>query len=716
MSGSDSWIKVVAPFLLALAAVSTTLEKHPPPKEESLTTPSVLLITLDTVRADHIGCYGYSRIETPAIDGLASDGVRFENAYAQVPITLPSHAVILTGTYPLFSGVRDFTSPPLPINIPTLAEMLRRSGYQTAAFVSSFVLNSMWGLNRGFEVYDDDMGIDKNRPRYLFLLARRGDDTTDRFLAWLNRNGNTPFFAWLHLYDAHSPYRSPEPYHGRYAGRPYDSAIAFDDAQVGRVISRLRALNLYTNTLVVLLSDHGESLGEHGESEHGFFLYNATLRVPLIIKLPGEPLKSVAVSQPASTVDVASTIAQTCKLAPALSRSLQGRSLLNPSVLKGSGEPKGRPSEVVYAESYYPRHSFGWHELRALLTRDFKYIDAPRPELYDLHQDPAERSNILAANSAVASTLRENLREFDRKFAVPEKRSAAAALDPETLERLRSLGYVAYKAGAAETGDGETRADPKDKVAILNHILRASDLSGRAKYAEADHLLAEVERQEPDLYVVPFQRGENLLAWRKPQLAVEEFVKALSRNPTFDQAALGLGRAYFLLDQDEQAATAFELALRSNENNFLARLALGKVHWRQNRVEKAESEFRAVVESHPEFGEARADYGIILAIRRNYSESLPQIQRGIELGFSEAIAYNYLGVCQAELGRPWEAIRSYEKAVELDPRYSAAYLNLALQYRNQGYPAKALAYYATVCKLSDELCKQYASQFASPKS
>jgi arylsulfatase A-like enzyme/Tfp pilus assembly protein PilF len=684
-----------------LTGFSATLDLQTSRKAGAAATPSVLLITLDTVRADHIGCYGYSRIETPAIDRLASDGVRFENAYTQVPITLPSHAVILTGTYPMFSGVRDFTSPPLSANIPTLAEMLRRSGYQTAAFVSSFVLNSMWGLNQGFEVYDDDMGIDRNRPRYLFLLARRGDYTTDRFLAWLGRNGNKPFFAWLHLYDAHSPYRSPDPYHSRYSGRAYDGAIAFDDAQVGRVISRLRALNLYDDTLIVLLSDHGESLGEHGESEHGFFIYNATLRVPLIVKLPGQTVRSRAVSRPVSTVDVASTIAQTCKIAPAESGSLQGRSLLGPSVLKVSPGLKYDPSEAVYAESYYPRHSFGWRQLRAVVTPDFKYIDAPRPELYDLHNDPGERSNRVVGNSAVASALRERLNEFERKFATAEKQSARAALDPETLERLKSLGYVAYNAGAAENDADGTGADPKDKVGVLNRILRASDLSGAAKYAEADQVLAEVERREPGLYVVPFQRGENLLAWGKPQLAVEEFGKAVSRNPSFDQAALGLGRAYSMLDQNERAATAFELALRSNENNFLARVALGKVYWRQNALDKAESEFRAVVKSHPEFGEAHADYGIILAIRRRYSESLPEIQRGLELGSREATAYNYLGVCQAELGHPWEAIRSYAKAVELDPRYSAAYLNLALQYRNHGYRAKALGYYKTVCKLSE---------------
>src|SRR5215831_5682233 len=189
MSRSHSWIQVAGPLLLALAGFSATLEPQTSGKRVSPTSPSVLLITLDTVRADHIGCYGYSRIETPAIDRLASDGVRFENAYTLVPITLPSHAVILTGTYPMFSGVRDFTSPPLAANVPTLAERLRRHGYHTAAFVSSFVLNSMWGLNRGFEVYDDDMAIDQNRPRFLFLLARRGDYTTDRFLTWLDRNG-----------------------------------------------------------------------------------------------------------------------------------------------------------------------------------------------------------------------------------------------------------------------------------------------------------------------------------------------------------------------------------------------------------------------------------------------------------------------------------------------------------------------------------------------
>jgi len=715
MSTSHVWLRGAAIFLAGSTALSATWDLQTS-RKAAVTTPSVLLITLDTVRADHIGCYGYSRIETPAIDRLASDGVRFENAYTLVPITLPSHAVILTGTYPMFSGVRDFTSPPLPANVPTLAEMLRHHGYHTAAFVSSFVLNSMWGLNRGFEVYDDDMAIDLNHTRFLFLLARRGDYTTDRFLTWLDRNGNKPFFAWLHLYDAHSPYRSPDPYHSHYSGRPYDGAIAFDDAQVGRVMSRLRALNLYDDTLVVLLSDHGESLGEHGEAEHGFFVYNATIHIPLVLKLPKQASRALAVSQPVSSLDVASTIAQVCRVPAAESGSLQGRSLLGTTISGGLSGPKPGPSQAVYAESFYPLHSFGWHPLRALVTDGLKYIDAPRPELYDLQRDPGERLNIVAGNSATAAALRDDLTAVGRRFAAPERNSPAPTLDAETLEKLKSLGYVAYKAGAVENDGNETAADPKDNVGVFNRILRASDLSGVGKYADADETLAQVEREEPDLYVVPFQRGENFLAWGRPALAVAEFSKALSRNPTFDQAALGLGRAHFLLGQNEQAATAFELALRSNKNNFLAKAALAKVHWKQNQVGKAELEFREITKSHPEFGEAHADDGIMLTILGRYSEALPEIQRGIELGSQEAIAYNYLGVCQAELGHPSDAIHSYEKAVELDPRYSVAYLNLALQYRNQGFRAKALAYFETVCRLSEELCKQYASQFAPPKS
>jgi arylsulfatase A-like enzyme/Flp pilus assembly protein TadD len=664
------------------------------------------------------------------MDGLAAAGVRFENAYAQAPITLPSHAVILTGTYPMFNGVRDFTSPGLPQNIPTLAEMLTRKGYHTAAFVSSYALNSMWGLNRGFEVYDDNLGLEPGRSSDIFLVERRGDRTVDRLLAWLNQQGSAPFFVWLHLYDPHSPYHPPEPYLSRYASHPYDGEIAFADAQVGRVLTRLKEMHRFDSMAVLLLSDHGESLGEHGEQEHGFFIYNATLHVPLILKMPetgngirdtghgtpdtrsprgsgsAHPVSRV-ITLPVGTVDVAPTIAQVCGIPSAETRSFQGRSLLPALSQPSSGEDAS-----VYAESYYPRDSFGWHELRGLLNTHFAYIDAPRPEIYDLQHDPDESHNLAPANASLAASLREKLEEVERRYTGREL-SAPTPSDPETVERLRSLGYVSLQSSAT-TQNNPRRADPKDKIETLHRILCASDLRRVGKYADAEKLLANLEATEPTLYVVPFERGENYLAWSKPQRALPEFGKTLSLNPTFDQAVLGLGRAHFILGQDKPAAESLELALHMNPRNFLARLALAKVYWRENLPAKAEPELEQVLKEHPELPEGHADYAITLAKLGKYREAMPHFERALSAGYRDPVLYNYLGISCGEMGEPDKAREAYQQAVALNPGYAAAYLNLALLARKQNQPEEARQYFQKTCQLSAPLCHQYAAQFPNP--
>jgi choline-sulfatase len=699
-------------LLGALALLATALPSlSPGPKLDdppNPTPPSVLLVTIDTLRADHVGCYGYHQVKTPTLDQLAAEGIRFDHAYAQVPITLPSHAVILTGTYPMFNGVRDFTSPGLPDNVPSLAEILRRGGYHTAAFVSSFVLNSMWGLSRGFEVYDDVAGADSNPGQTLFQLERRGDHTVDRMLDWLDHRSREPFFVWLHLYDPHSPYRPPEPYRSQYASHPYDGEIAFDDVQVGRVVARLRELGLLDRTAIVLTSDHGESLGEHGEGEHGFFIYNATLRVPLILKLPTGWPRRRTISLPVGTVDIAPTIARLCGISTSATRSFQGHSLFEAIEETASGG-----TEAVYGESYYPKDSFGWHELRAVVTSRFKYIDAPRPELYDLERDPGERSNLAQASSATASSLRDRLMAFEGRFGRVQPPPETSPMSPERQEKLRALGYLSYQARSVTITNAARAADPKDKIGTLNRILRTSDLMRAGKFAEADETLASLEKAEPSLYVLPFQRGENSLAWGKPGAAVPEFRKAVSLNPSFDQAFLGLGRAYFQIGQDDKAAEALESALQLNPRNFLARVALAKVYWRQNQLARAEAELAQVVRERPEFAEARGDYGIILAKRGRYREALPEIERGIQSGDQDAVAYNYLGVTYAELGDSAKAVAAYEQAVQINPRYAAALMNLALQYRKQGQTAKARGYYQKVCEASQELCRQYAPQFSA---
>jgi arylsulfatase A-like enzyme/Flp pilus assembly protein TadD len=633
--------------------------------------------------------------------------VRFENAYAQAPITLPSHTVILTGTYPMFNGVRDFTSPGLPVNIPTLAEMMRRKGYRTAAFVSSYAVNSLWGLNRGFEVYDDDLGLESGRSNDIFMVERRGDRTVDRLLAWLSQQGNVPFFVWLHLYDPHSPYHPPEPYLTKYASHPYDGEIAFDDAQVGRVLAQLKEMQRLSAMAVLLLSDHGESLGEHGEDEHGFFIYNATLHVPLILKLPENSPGVRTIARPVGAVDVAPTIAQLCGIPAAETRSFQGRSLL-PVV---SSVPSGADA-AVYAESYYPRDSFGWQELRGLLNSHYAYIDAPRPELYDLQHDPEERHNLAQSIASLAASWRERLKEVERRYT-GRAASTSAALDPETVERLRSLGYVSFKSSPASENDAH-RADPKDKIANLRRILHASDLRRSGKYAEAEEELAALEETDPALYVVPFERGENFLAWAKPQQALPEFGKALSQNPTFDQAMLGLGRAHFMLGQDKPAAESLELALHMNPRNFLARLALGKVYWQQNLPAKAEPELARVVKEHPELPEGHADYAIILAKMGKYREALPQFLRALAMEYRDPMVYNYLGISYGETGELEKAGEAYQQAVALDPNYAAAYLNLALLSRKQNHPEEARQYFQKTCHLSTTLCKRYEAQFPKP--
>lgn len=670
----------------------------------------VILITIDTLRADHLHCYGYSKIETPSVDSLAAEGVRFAHAYAQVPITLPSHAVILTGTYPMFNGVRDFTSAGLPVTIPTLAESFRRAGYRTAAFVSSYALNSLWGLNRGFEVYDDNVGLGSGKQHDMFLLERRGDRTIDKAIEWVSHQTNTPFFLWIHLYDPHSPYHPPEPFLERYRTHPYDGEIAFDDAQIGRFIRELRNLGLFDRTTIALLSDHGESLGEHNEDEHGFFVYTATLHVPLVVKLPGSAARGTVIEQPVGTIDVPSTLSRLAGIPQGDTRSFQGHALLD---LRGKFV--AAQGQGVYAESYYPHDSFGWHELTALLISRYQFIDAPRQELYDLDRDSKEETNLARANSDIANSLRQTLEAAEHRYSSALAKPAAFQPDPETVERLKSLGYISYQADVSRSTGSAHRADPKDKIGVLNQILRAGDAARAGRFADADLLLSVIEKGEPDLYLIPFQRAENFLAWGKTPDALPLFQRALALNPSFDQTALGLGRTYFVLGRMKEAQDAFELALDRNPNNYLARMALAKVYWRQQSLEKAEAQLRILIRTHSEYAEAHALYGIILAKTQHYPGGIKEIETGLSQGFQDALAYNYLGVCYAETGDANRAEQNYRKAVALDPRYSAAYLNIALMEKKSGRQDEAAKDFQKVCNLSTELCDQYRSSFSDPQ-
>jgi len=411
----------------------------------------VVIVTLDTTRADRLPAYGFGGVDTPALDSLARRGVVFERAMSVAPLTLPAHASLFTGVYPPRHGVRD-NADALSAARPTLASLLRAHGFRTAASVGSIVLTADRGLGRGFDAYCDDIGrTSEGRLR----AQRPGNEVMDDALAWLKTVGHQPFFLWVHLYDVHQPYAPPEPYGTRYREMPYLGEIAFADEQIGRLLRALDSHALTDRTAVVVAGDHGESLGDHGEEAHGLFIYESVLHVPLIVSAPG--IRPRRVAAPVSSVDLTPTVLE---LTGIEAGDMDGISLRRLLIAGGAASERS-----IYAESMFPRR-FGWSPLRAVRDGRFKFIDAPRPELYDLDADPEEQENLIAGRPAIAAALAAKLG--------PDTGVAhRAAIDPSVGQRLASLGYVAPALAAPPHTSASGRADdPKDHVEGYNQTMR----------------------------------------------------------------------------------------------------------------------------------------------------------------------------------------------------------------------------------------------------
>ena len=418
---------------------------------------NLVVITLDTTRADHLGAYGFQSIETPHIDELAREGVLFVQTSTTSPLTLPAHASLYTGRFPFSHGVRDNAGFTLDARETTLAEILKRRGYSTGAFVSSVVLDAAKGLNQGFDFYRDDFASPAP-PGPAVALRRPADDVTDDALSWLAQVGSSRFFAWLHFYDAHAPYQPRSPYREWYATRPYDAQIAFMDAQVGRLLDFLRERALLERTIVVVIADHGEGLGDHRETAHGIFLYDNVIRVPFIIRAPFAGLRARIVDDVTRTVDVMPTLLELIEVAAP--ENSEGKSLL-PLM---TGEARSLNLDA-YAESLYPLYRFGWSDLRALRSGRFKVIAAPRPELYELDRDPFEAHNVFDAQRALGERMIERLREIERSARSSTAEGARPQIDAETAAKLASLGYVSRPTVAAARDE---LPDPKDLIGTLD--------------------------------------------------------------------------------------------------------------------------------------------------------------------------------------------------------------------------------------------------------
>ena len=413
---------------------------------------NLLLITLDTMRADRLPAYGFTGVLTPALDRIAAEGAVFEEAYAAVPLTLPSHVSLFTGLYPPRHGVRDNAGAPLSGEFTTLAEVLRERRMTTAAFVASSVLAPGRGLEQGFDLYSAG---EPARCSGAPPARRRAGAVVDEATSWLERHDTEPFFAWIHLYDTHRPYDLPAEYKDRYLD-PYLAAIAYEDAQIARVIGHLETRGLLTSTLIVVAGDHGESLGDHGEKSHGIFLYQEALRVPFMVRGPGvSPRRVTAVAR---LVDVMPTVLD---LFGVSTSGLDGVTLAQAGT-RSSTDPRLE----VYSESMYPRR-FGWAPLRSLRADRYKVIDAPRAELYDLINDPGEERNVLVEHPSVAAAMLHRLRAFESGQEPPA--TPSAEVDTAVLDRIASLGYVGSIAAQASAPIGE-QTDPKDRIAVFNKI------------------------------------------------------------------------------------------------------------------------------------------------------------------------------------------------------------------------------------------------------
>lgn len=577
------------------ALLTVSLLAADTPKENP---PDVYLITIDTLRADHLHCYGYEKIATPAIDALANSGIRFSQAFTPSPLTNTSHTTILTGLLPSSHGVTDFGIPLAPSH-PTMAELLAQHGYHTAAFIGAVILDSKSlapGLDRGFEFYDNFPEHSSTKERW-GRVERRGGDVVKRAEAWMTAHPRGPRFVWVHLYDPHDPYEPPSPYSTTYKDRLYDGEIAYADSALANFVVYLKTHGWYENSVVIVVGDHGEGLGEHHEDTHGIFLYDSTIHVPLILKLPGAAKAARVVDAQVRTTDILPTVLElTATSAPA---RVDGESLT--PYLTGADTT----NRIAFGETDYPMR-FGWAPLRSVRRDGFKFIEAPRPELYDVHADPGELNNTYAPWNANVQKSRDLLADLRSKM--PPKAPSSATVGQGTLSELRALGYL----GPADAGSSTTvpepslLPDPKDKIEeqnLLHRAMLASD-AGNASQARTD--LEKVLLLNPQSATALRQLGEIELQAKDYVSSAEHLKAARAIQPADATVAYELGQALVKTGNFEDARDALEASLKLAPGQVPARILLGNVYLQLKKPAAAADQFEAALLVDANNAEAKA--------------------------------------------------------------------------------------------------------------
>ena len=629
----------------------------------------VVLICVDTLRADRLPVYGYRKVATPALDQLARDSVVFDDAISHVPLTLPSHVSLFTGLLPFQHGVRDNLGFRLSAAHPTLATLLHPSGYAAGAAVSAVVLDHGSGVSQGFDYWEDRIEA-QNVAQAIGQVQRPGDETARLLETWIaGQPEGGKFLAFLHLYEPHSPYAPPEPFRTRYRENPYDGEIASADAIVGRFLDFLKQKNLYDRSLVIFLSDHGEGLGDHGEDEHGILLYREEIRVPLFVKLPGAKPPGRRVTQPVQLADVLPTVlAVVGEKTPA---GLPGRSLLDATT---SAPPAARR---VYSETLYPRYHFGWSDLASLTDDRYQYIHAPRAELYDWRADPGEKNDLAAGLSPAFRSMRAELVKIDRPLQSP------GASDPETVKKLASLGYI----GAAAPSDGKDLPDPKDRLGTIDQLKDATRLVSQFRDGEAIALLSKLSQDNPRMLDVWESLARVLRRSGRTREALEALEHADRLAPGTPQVMLGLAglhREAGEFDAARKLAVAAGEAGAPGFRDELATIALAA-----GDLVAAKREAEAVLAANVDARAPRLVLARVALAGGDVAGAFAQVDGAIRMdrqsGRIPGVGFRAMrGDLLARLGRDQEAEQDFRAEVGAYPENLDAWARLALLSASQG--------------------------------
>jgi choline-sulfatase len=632
-----------AGVMLGIAASAQTSPQNPP---------DVYLITIDTLRADHVGCYGYKQVETPALDALAADGIRFTQAFTHSPITNTSHITILTGLLPSVHGVTDFGVPLSPQHV-TAAELLKKQGYQTAAFIGAVILDSNTlapGLDRGFDFYDNfpksddkDAGNnndDKNKPHW-GRVERRASEVVDHAETWFTKHPTGPHFVWIHLYDPHDPYEPPPPFSEKYKDHLYDGEIAYADSAVAHWIAFLKKAGVYDNAIIMVTGDHGEGLGEHGEETHGLFLYDSTLHIPLLLKMPAAANHGTVIDAQVRTTDILPTILSVTGIAAP--PELNGESLL-PLIANQLIANQSAPStRELFGETDYPLR-WGWAPLRAVRTENAKFIKAPRPELYDLKADPKELKNLYLPASSKFESMQQNMQTEMSKWEAKLRPPSAAAKAEVNLP------------------------DPKDKIGVQNLLHNAMLASDDNRQNDARQFLEKALQLDPNSPTTLRQLGELELAAADYAQAAVHLRRAEAMRPDDSTAAYELGQALQKSNDWPGARDALEASLKLSPDQMPARLQLGRVYLQLKDAKNAEDQFEAALLVDSNNTEARLGLAEAQIEQSNFAGALPDLEALTKSDPKNPAALHLLAKAYRGSGKEQAAKRAEAQAATLEKK------------------------------------------------